>query len=445
MEATATSGQTTPATAGEPLLAVRDLSTLYSVRGSFLDRILGREAGSVRAVDGVSFDLRPGEVLGLVGESGSGKTTLGRTLLGLVRASSGSIKLEGREITGLDEGEMRPLRRRMQIVFQDPHASLNPAMTIGASVGDPLRFHGIAPDATEREGRVAAALERVGLAPASQFVGKYPTDLSGGQKQRAVLARAIILDPDVLIADEPVSMLDMSVRAKILELMLALKNDLGLTYIYITHDLATAKFFCDRIAIMYLGRIVELGPAEQIYDDPKHPYTQSLLRAIPEPDPTRSVPRDLPRGEVPDAVSPPLGCRFHPRCPKAFEVCGWESRDLRAILEARWTKLPEERFEPEREQIGDLDELDEPSFDAVLPAAPGHDASEAMAVLEAMRADDPEDPLWKGISGVELADRGAAVSFRQGAEPRPLEVDGTHVECHLHDPEALRAAGRAEA
>jgi oligopeptide/dipeptide ABC transporter ATP-binding protein len=444
MEAPTSTAETALREGAEALLEVRDLSTHYSVRGSFFDRLLGREAGSVRAVDGVSFDLRRGEVLGLVGESGSGKTTLGRTLLGLVGASGGSIRLDGREIAGLGEGEMRPLRRRMQIVFQDPHASLNPAMTIGASVGDPLRFHGIAADAGEREGRVAAALERVGLAPASQFVGKYPTDLSGGQKQRAVLARAIILDPDVLIADEPVSMLDMSVRAKILELMLALKNDLGLTYIYITHDLATAKFFCDRIAIMYLGRIVELGPAEQIYSDPKHPYTQSLLRAIPEPDPTRTVPRDLPRGEVPDAVSPPLGCRFHPRCPQAFEVCGWESRDLRAILEARWTKLDEEQFEAERARVGDLDDLDEPSLDALLPAAPGHDAGSAMEVLEAMRADAPGDPLWKGIESIDLADRGAAVRFRQGADPRPLEVDGVHVECHLHDPEALRAAGRGE-
>ena len=427
----------------EALLEVRDLSTRFSVRGSFVDRLRGREAGTVRAVDGVSFDLRRGEVLGLVGESGSGKTTLGRTLLGLVPASAGSIKLEGRELAGLSEREMRPLRRRMQIVFQDPHASLNPAMTIGTSVGDPLRFHRIADEASERERLVAEALERVGLEPASQFAGKYPSDLSGGQKQRAVLARAIILGPDVLVADEPVSMLDMSVRAKILELMLELKQELDLTYLYITHDLATAKFFCDRIAIMYLGRIVELGDAERIYEDPKHPYTASLLEAIPEPDPTRVVPRNLPRGEVPDAVMPPLGCRFHPRCSRAFEVCGWEGRDLRALLEHRWTELSEEEYGAERSLIGDLESLDEPSREAMLPAAEGHDGEDALGVIEKMRAAAPDDPFWKGVAAVEAEAEAVRIEFLEGLEPRHLEVSGIEVECHLHDPEALEAAKRA--
>ncbi len=425
-----------------PLIEVRDLSTRFSVRGSFLDRLRGREAGSVRAVDGVSFDLRRGEVLGLVGESGSGKTTLGRTLLGLAEASGGSIRLEGEEITGLGERDFRPLRRRMQIVFQDPHASLNPAMTIGTSVGDPLRFHGIAEEREQRERLVAEALERVGLAPAAQFTDKYPSDLSGGQKQRAVLARAIILGPDVLIADEPVSMLDMSVRAKILKLMIELKGELGLTYLYITHDLATAKFFCDRIAIMYLGRIVEIGPAEAIYADPQHPYTASLLRAIPEPDPERSVPRDLPRGEIPDAVAPPLGCRFHPRCPRAFEVCGWEGRDLRALLESRWTRLPEPDYEAERARIGSLEVLDEPSLEGVVPVARGHDSQEALDVVEALRADAPRDPFWSGVADVRPDPHGALVRFHDGLEPRQVEVGETRVECHLHDEAALAAASR---
>ena len=428
----------------QPLLRVRDLETYFSVRGSFVDRLRGREAGAVAAVDGVDFDLRRGEVLGLVGESGSGKTTLGRTLLGLVEATGGNVSLEGREITGLNERDLRPLRKRMQIVFQDPHASLNPAMTIGTSVGDPLRFHGIAKDRDERERLVAAALERVGLAPAAQFADKYPTDLSGGQKQRAVLARAIILGPDVLVADEPVSMLDMSVRAKILELMIELKDELDLTYIYITHDLATAKFFCDRIAIMYLGKVVELGPADQIYADPKHPYTASLLKAIPEPDPKRSIPRDLPRGEIPDAVSPPLGCRFHPRCPRAFEVCGWESRDLRTALETRWTQLGEDEFEAERKLIGDLDSLDEPSFTAKLPAGSGHDGSDVNRVLEAMRAQTADDPFWKGVARTRVVADGVEVEFHQGLAPRPLDVDGVAVQCHLHDPAAIAAAQAPE-
>jgi oligopeptide/dipeptide ABC transporter ATP-binding protein len=423
-----------------PLLEVLDLKTRFSLRGSFFDRLRGHEAGSVKAVDGVSFSLQHGEVLGVVGESGSGKTTLGRTLLGLVAASEGSIRFEGREITGLDERRFRPLRRRLQIVFQDPHASLNPAMTIGESVGDALRIHRLAQSPDEIRARVTVALERVGLQPAAQFMGKYPGDLSGGQKQRAVLARAIILGPDVLIADEPVSMLDMSVRAKILELMVDLKREFDLTYVYITHDLATAKFFCDRIAIMYLGKIVEIGPAEQIYADPKHPYTVSLLKAIPEPDPTRTVPRDVPRGEVPDAVVPPLGCSFHPRCPRAFEVCGWESRDLRFLLEQRWTKLPEAEYESERAVIGDLGSLDQPGAEGRLNAARGATGAEVEEILERLRSDAPEDPFWKGVTGIEVDGEGVTVRFNDWLDPRDVESNGVRLQCHLYDEKALARA-----
>jgi peptide/nickel transport system ATP-binding protein len=423
-----------------PLLQVRDLRTGFSLRGSFLDRLRGLEAGAVRAVDGVSFDLRRGEVLGVVGESGSGKTTLARTLLGLVRATGGSIRYEGREVASLSDSEWRPLRRRLQVVQQDPHASLNPAMTVGASVADPLRFHGLGEDREVRRRLTVEALERVGLQPADRFIGAYPTDLSGGQKQRAVLARAIILRPDVLIADEPVSMLDMSVRAKILELMLDLKHEFGLTYVYITHDLATAKFFCDRIAIMYLGRIVELGPAEQIYADPKHPYTVALLEAIPEPDPAKTVPRDLPRGEIPDAVTPPLGCPFHPRCPRAFEVCGWESRDLRALLEARWARLGEEEYESEREAIGDLASLDEPGLEARVEAAGGFDGADVREILDRLGAEAPGDPFWKGVRDVETGSGEVIVRFHEPLEPREVEAGRARVLCHLHDEAALARA-----
>lgn len=429
--------QPAAAVADEPLVSVRNLRTYYSLRGSFADRLIGREGGAVKAVDDVSLDLRRGEVLGLVGESGSGKTTLGRTLLGLVPATSGSVLFEGRELTTMSSGDLRQLRRRMQVVFQDPHASLNPAMTIAQAVGHPLEIHGIAGGRDQMRAQVASALERVGLAPAEQFMDKYPSDLSGGQKQRAVIARAIILNPVLLIADEPVSMLDMSVRAKILELMLSLKRDFDLTYLYITHDLATAKFFCDRIAIMYLGRIVEIGPSTSIYENPRHPYTQALLRAIPEPDPMRSVPRDLPRGEVPDAARPPLGCSFHPRCPRAFEVCGWETRDLNDLLERRWAGLEQERFEAERRLFGDLGQLDTPSTHVRLPAG---DPPRALDLLEQTRAADPEEPFWRGVRRLEAREGAVEIEWHDPVEPRLLEAGEVEVECHLYDAEARMRA-----
>jgi peptide/nickel transport system ATP-binding protein len=421
------------------LVAVRNLKTFYSIRGSFFDRLVGREAGEVKAVNDVSFDLHKGEVLGLVGESGSGKTTLGRTLLGLVRATSGSVLFEGREIAGLSEKQLREHRRRMQIVFQDPHASLNPAMTIEQSVGHPLQIHGIAKDRRGIRLRVSEVLERVGLSPAEQYLDKYPSDLSGGQKQRAGIARAIILGPVLLVADEPVSMLDMSVRAKILQLMESLKNDLDLTYLYITHDLATAKFFCDRIAIMYLGRIVEIGPSEAIYEDPKHPYTKALLRAIPEPDPRRSVPRDLPRGEVPDAARVPLGCAFHPRCPNAFEVCGWETRDLKELLENHWATLSPDDYERERALVPDVDPLNEPGTKVSLPTAKGR-APELKATLDGLHAGNPSEPFWRGVETIQATDDTLDVAWHEPIEPRLVESGRVEVACHLYDEEALAAA-----
>ena len=424
-----------PESRGEhaPLVSIQDLRTYYSIRGSFADRLVGREAGVVRAVDGVSLDIRRGEVLGLVGESGSGKTTLGRTLLGLVRATSGSIEFEGRQIARLPERDWRALRREVQVVFQDPHASLNPAMTLEQAVGHPLVIHGLERDRERLRLRVIEVLERCGLAPGTDFLDKYPSDLSGGQKQRAVIARAIILNPTLLVADEPVSMLDMSVRAKILELMLELKQDFELTYLYITHDLATARFFCDRIAIMYLGRIVEIGPAEAIYAEPRHPYTQALLRAIPEPDPERVVPRDLPRGEVPDAALPPLGCSFHPRCPRAFEPCGWESRDLRELLEARWARAAGAAgVEEEQALVGDLDVLDRSTSEARLPAPRGRRPEDVVALLERIRAEDPAEPFWRGVERLEARGTRTEVDFHNPQDPRLEPVGGVEVACHLY-------------
>ena len=413
----------------ETLIDVRDLHVHFALRAGTLGRLVGGGPGrSVRAVDGVSFELRRGEVLGLVGESGSGKTTLGRALLSLVPATSGAIEYDGRDLARLSEHRMRPYRRRLQMVFQDPHASLNPSMNLLTAIGHPLRIHGMCASAEERRDRVIDAMERVGLAPVEHFLHKYPSDLSGGQKQRAVLARAIILGPELLVADEPVSMLDMSVRAKILELMLSLRDDLDLTYVYVTHDLATAKFFCDRIAIMYLGRIVEIGPTEQIFAEPRHPYTRALLAAIPDPDPAKGISRSIPRGEVPDAAQPPLGCAFHPRCPAAVEQCGWESRDLRALLERRWAHLGEETFERESPIIADLPGL-EASDVAELQAGRGRRGTDIADLLGAARADQPDEPLWRGVEDIEVGDRGVTVRFAKGVDPRRRPAGDVEVAC----------------
>jgi len=421
-----------PAGVTEPIIDIRDLAVHFGLRGSTFARLLGRDAGTVKAVDGINLSLQPGEVVGLVGESGSGKSTLGRALLGLVPATEGSIIYQGQDLARLSRRRLRDLRRHIQMVFQDPNAALNPSMTVEEAVGDALRVHGMR-SATERRAKVIDALERVGLSPVELFLEKYPRDLSGGQKQRVVIARAIITGPNVLVADEPISMLDMSVRAKILQLMLDLKQDLGLTYVYITHDLASAKYFCDRIAIMYLGRIVEIGPTEEIFANPRHPYTKALLRAIPDPDPGRQLPRDLPRGEVPDAADPPLGCAFHPRCREATSICGWESRDLRALVEAHWTRRTPEEYDAEQALVGDLDHLDK----AVTEATIGADGPEATrAFLDRLRAEVPEDPFWGGIDAMTDAGAGVRLQFRTGVDPQLRRAGEVDVACVLYPDEA---------
>jgi oligopeptide/dipeptide ABC transporter ATP-binding protein len=431
-----------PERRSEPLISIRDLHVNFALRTNAVARLLGRSSGMVRAVDGVSLDLAEGEVLGIVGESGSGKSTLGRALLRLVSPSSGSIRYRGRELVGMRESQLRPMRRKLQMVFQDPHASLNPSMTVGHAISDALRIHHLYGD--DRDRAVADALERVGLAPAQRFMPKYPGELSGGQKQRAVIARAISLGPELLVADEPISMLDMSVRAKILGLLDELKRDLGLTYVYITHDLASARFFCDRIAIMYLGKVIEIGPTAEIFDNPRHPYTEALLKAVPDPDPSRGVPRDLPRGEIPDAVHPPAGCPFHPRCPKAFGPCGWETRDVRMILEQRWTSVPAEQYARESELVGDPERFDaieeSPSEGLVRPASGS--GQDLLELLEQERSADRAEPLWHGVEGMTADGNAVRIRFADRAIPRLLPVPGTDVEvaCHLHhDPKAQPA------
>jgi oligopeptide/dipeptide ABC transporter ATP-binding protein len=409
----------------QPLLDVVDLHTHFPVRGG----LFSRRSDVVRAVDGVTFDIAPGEVFGLVGESGSGKTTLGRTLLKLVDPTSGSIIYRGRDLAPLREREMRPLRRELALVSQDPNASLNPAMTVAQGVGHPLMIHGLASSRTQMRDRVGEMLERVGLTPGERFLDVYPEDLSGGQKQRLVIARALITEPSFVVADEPVAALDMSVRARVLELMLDLQRDLGLTYLFITHDLATARFLCDRIGILYLGNLVEWGDADTLFGDPQHPYTRALLDAIPLPDPgRRERDKDLPVGEMPDAQEPPSGCRFHPRCPAAFEPCGWTGDDLIGFFERRWTEVDTDAVRAEVEATGGLDDA------AVRDGGIRFDAGDAPALvrlLEDLRARQAH-PLFTAVEAIERDGDHVEVSFGPGPEPALQRVAGREVACHLH-------------
>ncbi|HYH99133.1 dipeptide ABC transporter ATP-binding protein [Hyalangium sp.] len=305
----------------EPLLQVRDVRTHFPVRGG----LMGRVRGTVKAVDGVSFDVVRGETLGLVGESGCGKSTLGRTLLRLIEPTAGSIRFEGRELTGLSQRELRPLRRRMQLIFQDPYASLNPRMTVRDIIGEPFAIHGLA-RGREREEKVRALLDLMGLS--RDAMGRYPHEFSGGQRQRIGIARSIAMRPDLVIADEPISALDVSIQAQIVNLLVDLQRELKLTYLFIAHDLKIVEYISTRVAVMYLGKIVELADAAELYRRPRHPYTQALLSAVPVPDPDHKKTRIILQGDVPSPLAPPPGCAFHPRCPHAFERCRRETPPL---------------------------------------------------------------------------------------------------------------------
>ena len=323
---------------GETLVEVEGLKMHFPI---FEGILIQKAAGAVKAVDGVSFTIKRGETLGLVGESGCGKTTTGRCILQLEKPTEGSIRFDGVEMTSLGARELRELRRKIQVIFQDPYSSLNPRMKVGDIIGEPMYVHGIEPDKAKRRARVRELLTTCGLRP--EMDDRYPHEMSGGQRQRVGIARALAMEPEFIICDEPVSALDVSIQAQVINLLEDLREKFDLTYLFIAHDLSVVRHLCHRVAVMYLGKIVELAQCDELYDNPMHPYTKALLSAVPVPDPEVELQRKriIVKGEVPSPINPPIGCVFHTRCDIAVEACRRDIPELRELKPGHWAACPE--------------------------------------------------------------------------------------------------------
>jgi len=323
----------TPIELGQPLIQVRELKKHFPIRQGL---IFEKQVGSVKAVDGISFDIQRGETLGLVGESGCGKTTAGRTILGLYPITDGSVIIAGISLENANKENLKRLRRNATIIFQDPYASLNPRWTVSAIIGEPLRVHNILPNDKARIERVHELMLKVGLSP--RLINRFPHEFSGGQRQRIGIARALASDPKFIVCDEPISALDVSIQAQVVNLLEDLQDEFGLTYLFIAHDLSMVRHICDRVAVMYLGVMVELAERNELYETPLHPYSQALLSAVPVPDPktSRNRQRIILTGDVPSPINPPSGCRFHPRCPIAMEICSKVNPEWREVTHDHW-------------------------------------------------------------------------------------------------------------
>jgi peptide/nickel transport system ATP-binding protein len=424
---------------GEPLLRVENLEKYYKSDSDFIDRILGRQR-DVEAVDGVSFEIREGETLGLVGESGCGKSTIGRSVLQLREPTAGSVYFKGRDITELSANELRDLRKEMQIIFQNPQSSLNPRLTVNDIIGEALDIHGIEDDSVSRDRRIKELLERVGLN--ASHASRYPHEFSGGQLQRIGIARALAVDPDFIVCDEPVSALDVSVQAQILNLLEDLQDEFGIAYLFIAHDLSVVEHIADEIAVMYLGKIAEVGTPEELFTAPQHPYTEALLSAIPEPDPLWEGDRILLEGSVPSPIGPPSGCRFHTRCPRVIPPADYEfgQDEWRAVLSLR-------------HQVSDRDLAVESLAESA--DGPVTDAIRAeTGIPETVSDPEAERVVSEAVESLAAGEFEAAETLLNDAfetpcatdEPALRDVDAGRIACHLFDPayEAEPGGGRAD-